>query len=549
MAVLVPDDFPIGSLEHSERVVVGQLVDRLGDDWWVVPRVPVTLRGRDREIDVVLLHAVHGMVVVEVKGGTVTREEGAWFQDGRPLDPGPIAQVTAAKHALAKRLKRLPGHVPFIVHLLAFPAVTEVPQGWLGVDLERSQVLGGDDLAWADERLAALPPAERPLTEEDILRLLRALRPTVAFRTDPGGALRASTVRLNRLSEGIADHLADVGENRRLVVTGPAGCGKTFLATTWVRRALDKEERVLLCCFNEPIAASLADRLGHRRGVLVRHFHGLATDLLEPLGLETPAEADRTWFEDELPKAFAEAVDRIEARFDLVVVDEAQDFAPGWIATLEALLDPAGPRRLIQLGDASQALYPRGWAPDPAAAQLPLRSNLRNTKSIAEALRGLGGGAPFVGAATGPAVSHLPARGRREVRKHLRNAVTEALAAGIPPARMAVLTTHRQLRDDLLADPPDDVALARWEERDEDSVVCETIHRSKGLEFAVVFVVGLDDEPVDRAVLFVGASRATWWLRTVGTDAVRLDRPASPIEPPGYAPQSGPVIVQSPCFR
>ena len=41
-------------------------------------------------------------------------------------------------------------------------------------------------------------------------------------------------------------------------------------------------------------------------------------------------------------------------RFDTIVVDEAQDFAPEWLDLLERLLDPDGANRLLLVADAKQ---------------------------------------------------------------------------------------------------------------------------------------------------------------------------------------------------
>ena len=49
--------------------------------------------------------------------------------------------------------------------------------------------------------------------------------------------------------------------------------------------------------------------------------------------------------------------------------------------------------------------------------------------------------------------------------------------------------------------------LVRWEDRDEGKVVCETIHRVKGLEKLAIIMVDLDDK-IDEMTDYIGASRA-----------------------------------------
>jgi hypothetical protein len=76
----------------------------------------------------------------------------------------------------------------------------------------------------------------------------------------------------------------------------------------------------------------------------------------------------------------------------------------------------------------------------------------------------------------------------------------------IPASQIAVLARHRQLRDALLAAKMP-VPLVRWEERDEGKIVCETIHRVKGLERLAIIMIDLNDTP-DTMTDYIGASRA-----------------------------------------
>ena len=83
----------------------------------------------------------------------------------------------------------------------------------------------------------------------------------------------------------------------------------------------------------------------------------------------------------------------------------------------------------------------------------------------------------------------------------------------LPPAHIAILARHRELRE-LLIGSVMPVKLARWEERDEDSIVCETIHRVKGLERLAIIVVDLDDERTPE-LDYIGSSRAVLHLTVI----------------------------------
>ena len=83
----------------------------------------------------------------------------------------------------------------------------------------------------------------------------------------------------------------------------------------------------------------------------------------------------------------------------------------------------------------------------------------------------------------------------------------------------AVLTTRRDARDTLFADQPEGCPLVTWEDRCEDAVLCETVHRVKGLERTAVVLVDMTGEP-NRQLLYIGASRAVASLRLVGPPAL-----------------------------
>ena len=90
---------------------------------------------------------------------------------------------------------------------------------------------------------------------------------------------------------------------------------------------------------------------------------------------------------------------------------------------------------------------------------------------------------------------------------------------GIPYSQIAVLTTHRNTRDALVDEPIEGCPLVRWADRSEDTVLCETVHRTKGIERTAVILVDTSGEP-DKVLLYVGVSRAVSVLRLVGTKAL-----------------------------
>ena len=131
--------------------------------------------------------------------------------------------------------------------------------------------------------------------------------------------------------------------------------------------------------------------------------------------------------------------ERIGTPFDTLIIDEGQDIHPHWLASLERLLDPNGPRRLLMAADPSQAIYVKPWTPPPNMMEMPMVFNLRNCSAIARLVQRLGGPAPLPSAPFGDSVAHLHAGGHKEVRKRVRDAVQTT----VPDVRHSVQPDRR----------------------------------------------------------------------------------------------------------
>ena len=97
--------------------------------------------------------------------------------------------------------------------------------------------------------------------------------------------LGLARIRLETICADQVRALEALDANRRVVVTGAAGTGKTRLAMAWARRALARNERVLLTCYNDPLGDDMRSRLPDDRDLVVGSFFdvALAMEGLPPL--------------------------------------------------------------------------------------------------------------------------------------------------------------------------------------------------------------------------------------------------------------------------
>ena len=521
MAQLLPADFDLDGLEHSERRVCEAMMSGLDDTWLVIPSVPIVDHG-DAEIDLLLVSPSQGVVLVEVKGGAVRLIDGDWYQYDRKLSKSPPAQAVRAKYALIKRLKsaRVDIEGLFVNHVVALPDVGSVPREGLGPDAPASIVLAKPELldpSTAIKRLGV--PDHVPVPNERLERFVRAIRPTIELVSGDGGVMQATSRQLDATTRAVMAAVRGMDSQQRVLVTGGAGTGKTWLAIDWAKRAVERGERTLVVCFNKPIGEFLHRRL---RGTpaTVGTYHDVAVRLLEPHGFRVGENPEPEYW-DKIPTAsLAFHADKIGQPFDTLIIDEGQDIKPHWLESLERLLDPAGPQRVLMVADPSQAIYDRDWTPPPNIVTNRLEHNLRNSRPIASFVKRLGGPEPMPGAPGNVPVRLLVAGGRKEIAKRVRDTVVELTQQhGVPYSEILVVTRHKKERDDLVASPPDGCPMVRWEGRSEDAVLCETVHRAKGLERLAVIYVDTSAEP-DRQLQYIGSSRAVSWLTLIGSDAL-----------------------------
>ena len=526
MGLLIPEDLPLGKLDKTERRVVQKLVSGLRDSWLVIPRVDIVADNRPFEIDVLLVSERFGMLAIEVKGGRIEVREGEWYRGGRTFR-SPTRQAQDAAYALRKVLRADSALLKkvHVQHAVALPDVSTLT-GHLPAGFTRRHLFLTSDLEEPDDRVHDLMveySQNRPLEVEQVKAIFEMVVPDIDFEWDPDAATRHARARLHRISTEQTRALATLDLNQRVLVTGRAGSGKTRLALAWSERAVARGEQVMLTCFNRPLSEWLAEAAPDNERLLVGTLQRTLMALDGIPELEAPPDAGSEWWDVEPFRHVEEHLDDVTTRFDTIIIDEAQDLAKSWRATLEKLMRPGGPCRLLRVADPAQPVYDRGFdlaeeGPDVVRAELTV--NCRNTRAVAELLRCLGGAPPAPGVPEGEeprfVVCHDEDSAVAKVGRLLDDLVVKSF---VDPANILVVTGHRALRDRIRSEDPGGWGCAAWEDRHSGDIVCETIHRTKGLERDAAIVVTVD-ETLEDHLLYVGMSRAVSKLVVVGPEAL-----------------------------
>ncbi len=542
MAHVYPEVIAPETTSPAERELYELFRQNLSDDYVVFHGVAWQAldergRRRDGEADFVIAHPRRGILVLEVKGGTVAyrARTATWTSTsaGGRVSPikDPFRQAKSSAYRLRDELAARLGdsdNAFWIGHAVAFPDVLIGDQP-LGPDKPRQIILDRADTAaleaWVGRAMAhyrgTAQPGEAPQQERalellvDLLARSWHLRPALW-----GDIVREQALQL-RLTEEQFRILDFLSRHDRALVSGCAGSGKTLLAAEKASRLARAGFETLLTCFNKKLAASLRASLGTRDRLTVVHYHELCYQMARDLGtLPANCEVNEEFFNRTLPESLLAAIERApQLRFDAIVVDEGQDFATEWWLTLTELLRDPDRGILYVFYDDNQRLYEDRSAFPIVEPPHCLTTNCRNTQAIHRQVMRFYHAAhkPTAVGPPGRPVEVIGYRGAAELRRALEKVLrrlTEEEA--VPPGEIAVLTPCGKEKSSLWREPVFGPPVLSEEAGTKgaggQAIAWSTIHGFKGLERAVVILAELESWPGDddscSQLLYVACSRA-----------------------------------------
>ena len=540
MARMIPAS-PAPETPSSEGRLYERFRTDLPAEWTVIHSQRFLLHGhrgfaREGELDFLIVDPARGALGIEVKGGGVRRDRDGWFSTDRDGQEHPIKhpgqQVADAVHAIRGYVQdaRGFGRRGFRCRFdwgVAFPDTSS--PGDFGPDLPAEVILDRSallDLRRAVDRVFEYwGPSrgnERALSAEAVDALIEAL----CERHPPAATLalrfREEEREILRLTEDQKFILDMLAAHPRAAIEGAAGTGKTVLAAEKARRMATTGARVLLLCFNRPLASYLRSGAD---GYEVETFHEFCGKMARRAGLafeEPTTSGHQDFWETTAPNLLVDALGRLpEARYDAIVVDEGQDFMFDWWTCLDLALKEGGEGTLYAFYDPNQNIS--NGHPPQALEIIPNRlpHNCRNTANIARFIAGLIGGEARVrpGTLDGAPVEEItcrdPAALARQITERLERLVEED---DVRPQDIGIISTRRlenspfaefgragRFRLVGLGDPH-----AAKGRRSRPRIVFDTLERFKGLERDVVVLLDLpgSKRAVTPARLYVGASRA-----------------------------------------
>ena len=544
MARMVP--FPaLPTKSRAERRLYEGFLEQLDDAYVVYHSVDWLLVGPrggpdEGEADFVIAHPEDGLLVLEAKGGRLEHDPatGRWTQTGRSgshaLRESPFDQAKNAMYTLVEILEARPGWErwkPSFGYGVAFPdGVYETAAG-PGSPVEIA--LDARHMETLTERVRSVMRfhrrGRRTFGAVGMDQLAEALGQRVEIRLPLGVTFAEEDRKIVELTDEQSWVRGWIVKQRRAAVVGGAGSGKTVLAIDIARRMGQGGNRTLLTCFNKRIADHLRRSTEGTPHLDALHFHALAHRIVSEAGIDLPDEIDSgpgsDFFEERLPDLLMEAASRVETRYDVIVVDEGQDFRDHWWPALLSLAADPGDVRLYVFSDDGQNLY-GGALPEqiPEEARFSLPKNLRNTREIGDFVSVFYRG-------TQPPRTAGPDGRPVEI---LGYADDDDLAGLVGVVLRNLIEGEQVPAEDIVVLTPSGAAKSRLRGRGEaggyrlsedpapGEVLATSVHSFKGLERPVVILAELGDKHlVDlEQYLYIGGSRASSHLLVLATETV-----------------------------
>jgi hypothetical protein len=334
-------------------------------------------------------------------------------------------------------------------------------------------------------------------TPAEIAALRQALRPDFDKVPSIAVSIDDALDSVVRLTDEQIDVLDSIDENERILCTGGAGTGKSFLAVEAARRGASAGGRTVLLCRSPVFAGFLRSRVANS-DVAVADF-------------------------DSIPKLLTKGTP-----FDVLIVDEAQDLLTvDSLSSLEQLVKGGldGGRWRMFLDPNNQGGLHEPMDPTvlnrlrKLGAQHRLRRNCRNTEQIVlqtQLLTGADIGVAVI-EGKGPPIEIVDVKDRADTAALLERRLVGWLDDGLRPGHITILSPLRLSESSAWLLPTglraqvakvDAAEAAKWPPS---TLTFSTVRDFKGLENRCIAVVDLERfaaTEADIAELYVAMTRA-----------------------------------------
>lgn len=400
------------------------------------------------------------------------------------------------------------------------------------------------------------------VTPSDLEHLKQLIFPSVRIRLPFRGPAEDYQKHLEHIA--MLDHQQEVLARQfdagHRIISGPSGSGKTLVLihkAVFLKSYNPAIKSILFVCFNITLAHYIKRLLAERHvpmgpaGVEVCHFFELCAKIT---GEAIHYEKEEPDYYDTVVQLALEKIPEIDLRYDAILIDEGQDFNEDMYRVVLGLLNPATDSLTVAI-DPSQIIYRnKGTGILKLGKVKNLTHVYRNTKEIRKFVESFMTNGEKTDASENPGDMLFPndvleSHGPKVVVKRLKDLSEmidyiskqiESLTVneGFSSSEIAVLYVSKTLKIDgqeinlvekFMKALDMRGIMSEWASEDyrakksyditTNSVTISTIYSAKGLDYACVFLVGLDSLTEEKMapgqimnLTYVGLTRARYNL-------------------------------------
>ena len=538
--MIYPNEFPGNKDHNNPEWNVFMAMKDLPNDFDVYYTKTFSAKSsRERpeyEIDFIVVdlrnRRFNSLICVEVKGGEPKiHADETWTSNGKSMK-SPVKQVSGAMHSLVERYPEISRDVPF-GWMLCFPDTYVPGSDKLPECLRHTQIVDRIKLSDLNKAIISYINYLKPFFVKKKGLELSYYKPfkeklivEYSFIMPLAKRISLDEEVFIKLTADQAKALKMVRRNPNLIIKGTAGSGKTIIAIETAREFSAQGLDILFLCYNKVLVSNIQnfflqlENIYHNGNrVRVETYHSYAYEIIN--------KAEPGWWNENIrkpnfwdlvvPVKITEIRDSagIKQDYDVLIIDEGQDFNEYWFATAEYSLKPAGKFYIFM--DEFQDINNKHTTIPSARnfLEVLLDENCRNTRNIALKLKdiirqeilskeGIPDGKPVV------------------TRQYLNDTEQVALITAelenllnkerIRPDHILIML-NTNIKDSCLSETPGicNLELQELNDRGElrDNVINYTqIGTFKGLEADIVFIVDTHLAGYDPARLYTQASRA-----------------------------------------
>jgi len=553
MAEIIPklSEAQISKIEpKSEQKVYRALTEQLPMDWLVihslefVKKTSIHNSHGDREADFVVFAPQYGVLVIEVKGGGIeyngqTRQ---WYSIDRNQKryeiKNPLKQAKDAKYEIRNHLKeKMRQKNILIAHGALFPDISNLAplvSPDIPIDILGNRETLKDLKSWIISIFkfwGGKQPNYDPLELSGVNIAKSIYGKEINIQPSLASIIEDEIEQQILLTNQQKSILRQLKKRKEAIIEGGAGTGKTVLALDHAQTLAKQGHKVLLLCYNNKLGNALKEKSIGIDNLHSMSFHEFCSwrirlaknntnrDLLEEAALEYPNENK---YDVLMPTALIDSYAISPIKYDVIIIDEGQDFKDEYWYAIEELRDLNKDTKLYIFKDSNQAIYSSSDELPIDCEPLFLFDNCRNTKPIHNLAykyyQGEEVEAPEIeGEEPKYLIKETLEKQVLEIDKTIAHLINNE---GISREDIAILVMNNfNIAKQLLEKSRNNKLWAFKEFSPKNKVLVETAKRFKGLEANIIFLWILDSSDIEEKLLYVSISRARFRLFIIGDNS------------------------------